>query len=84
MVYFMAIWYILRPFGIFYDHLVYFVVNWCIFPRFGMLSQEKPGNPALHTYACAILGYMPTLLGLGTLKVNGIWPRYIKSNWNLA
>jgi hypothetical protein len=47
--------------GIFYDHLVYFVafwvcifcghslysmVIWYIFPRFGMLHQEKSGNPA--------------------------------------
>jgi hypothetical protein len=44
--------------GIFYDHLVYFtaiekiigrmvyfVVIWCIFPRFGVLYQEKSGNP---------------------------------------
>jgi hypothetical protein len=48
--------------GIFYDHLVYFTaignvlhmaiwyiyfaVIWCIFPRFGILDQEKSGNPA--------------------------------------
>jgi hypothetical protein len=25
-------WYILRPFGLFYGHLVYFMVIWCIFP----------------------------------------------------
>jgi hypothetical protein len=45
--------------GIFYDHLVYFttignilcghlvyfVVIWYIFPRFGILYQEKSGNP---------------------------------------
>jgi hypothetical protein len=44
----MAIWSILRPFGhlailwpfdIFYGYLVYF-------SRFGMLYQEKSGNPA--------------------------------------
>jgi hypothetical protein len=46
MVYFMAIWYILWPFGIFYGHLVYFMVICYIFPRFGMLYQEKSGNPA--------------------------------------
>jgi hypothetical protein len=34
----MAIWYILWPFG-------YFVVIWYIFPRFGILCQEKSGNP---------------------------------------
>jgi hypothetical protein len=34
-----AIWYILRHFGIFCGHLVYF-------PRFGILYHEKSGNPA--------------------------------------
>jgi hypothetical protein len=45
LVYLMAIWSI-------YSHLVYFVaiwkhfmVIWYIFPRFGMLHQEKSGNP---------------------------------------
>jgi hypothetical protein len=39
LVYFMVIWYILRPFGTFHGHLVYFSC-------FGMLHQEKSGNPA--------------------------------------
>jgi hypothetical protein len=33
-----VVWYILWSFGI-------FVVAWFIFPRFGMLYQEKSGNP---------------------------------------
>jgi hypothetical protein len=37
LVYFMTIWSILLPFGIFCGHLVYF-------PSFGMLYQEKSGN----------------------------------------
>jgi hypothetical protein len=71
----MAIWYTLWPFGILYDHLVYFMVIlhiarffltqftktgkiyqmaikipnvaviWYIFSRFGILRQEKSGNP---------------------------------------
>jgi hypothetical protein len=45
LVYFMTIWIILRPLEIFYGHLVYFVVIWYIFPRFGILDQEKSGNP---------------------------------------
>jgi hypothetical protein len=45
LVYFMAIWSILRPFDIFYGHLVHFVVIWYIFARFGLLYQEKSGNP---------------------------------------
>jgi hypothetical protein len=41
----MAIWYIILPIGKFYGHLVYFVVIWYLFPRFGMLYPEKSGNP---------------------------------------
>jgi hypothetical protein len=53
LVYFPAIWYILWPFGIFCGHLVYFVAICYIlyflvyFPQFGMLYQEKSGNPAV-------------------------------------
>jgi hypothetical protein len=36
---------ILRLFGIFCGHWVYFMVVLYIFPRFGMLYQEKSGNP---------------------------------------
>jgi hypothetical protein len=50
-VYFMTIWSILHPFEIFYDHLVYFVVICYIFPRFGILDQEKSGNPDVHLIA---------------------------------
>jgi hypothetical protein len=39
LVYFTAISYSLRPLGIFCDHLVYF-------SSFGMLHEEKSGNPA--------------------------------------
>jgi K+-transporting ATPase A subunit len=45
--------------SIFYGHLVnftairyvlvYFMLIWYIFPRFGMLYQEKSGNPALQS-----------------------------------
>jgi hypothetical protein len=58
LVYFMVIWNLLRSFGIFYGHLESFtviwyilwlfgnvVVIWYIFPRFGILCQEKSGNP---------------------------------------
>jgi hypothetical protein len=34
-----------QPNGKFYGHLVHFVVIWYIFPRFGMLYRDKPGNP---------------------------------------
>jgi hypothetical protein len=41
----MTIWNTLRPFGIFYDHLVHFVLIWYIFSGFGIMYQEKSGNP---------------------------------------
>jgi hypothetical protein len=44
----MTIWFILRQLEIFYGHLVYFVVIWYIIPRFGILDQEKSGNPDLN------------------------------------
>jgi hypothetical protein len=48
--YLMAIWYILRPFGIFYDHLVYFTAIGYILWPFGIIFlvleyQDKSGNP---------------------------------------
>jgi hypothetical protein len=36
LVYFMSIWYILQPFGIFYSRLVYFTAVWYIFWLFGI------------------------------------------------
>jgi hypothetical protein len=62
-VYFVAIWYILWPFGIVCGHLVYFVSILSIllpfgifygylvdiFPRFGTLHQEKSGSPDSNT-----------------------------------
>jgi hypothetical protein len=33
---YMVIWYILRSFGIFYGHLVYFTVIWYILRSFGI------------------------------------------------
>jgi hypothetical protein len=36
--YITAIWYILRPFGS-------LVAIWYIFPHFGIVCQEKSGNP---------------------------------------
>jgi hypothetical protein len=47
LVYFMTILSILRPLQILYGHLEYFVVIWYIYPRFGILDQEKSGNPTL-------------------------------------
>jgi hypothetical protein len=45
-VYLATIWSIWRLFGTFYGHLVHYMVIRYIFPRFGMLCQDKSGNPA--------------------------------------
>jgi hypothetical protein len=44
-IYFMAICNILRTLVLFYDHLVHFVFIWYIFSGFGIMYQEKYGNP---------------------------------------
>jgi hypothetical protein len=49
LLYFIDIWSILQPSGIFHWHLVYFVVIKYIFSRFGTLYQGKSGNPAFNT-----------------------------------
>jgi hypothetical protein len=51
VVYFTAIEHILWPFGIFCGHLVFF-------PRFGILYQEKSGNPGLIKQKIAFYYYM--------------------------
>jgi hypothetical protein len=45
LIYILVIWNTLLPLGIFYGHLGNFVVIWYIFHRFGILYQEKSGNP---------------------------------------
>jgi hypothetical protein len=46
-IYFTTILNILRPFVIFHDHLVHFVLfSWSIFSSFGIMHQEKSGNPS--------------------------------------
>jgi hypothetical protein len=47
LMYCMAIWNILQPFGIFYQYLVHFLLTWNIFSGFGIMHQEKSGNPAM-------------------------------------
>jgi hypothetical protein len=47
LVYFTTIWRILLLLEIFNCRLVYIVVIWYIFPSFGILCQEKSGNPGV-------------------------------------
>jgi hypothetical protein len=49
-IYCLAIWNILRIFGIFYEDLVHFVFTWYIFSGFGITFQEKSGNPGSGLY----------------------------------
>jgi hypothetical protein len=58
---FMAIWNMLQPFRIFYDHPVYFQVIFGIhiFARFGMLYQEKSGNPVSQHHPTLPLEHNP-------------------------
>jgi hypothetical protein len=48
----MAIWNIFRTFGdiLFLFYLVHFLFVWYTFSGFGIMYQEKSGNPAIHTY----------------------------------
>jgi hypothetical protein len=49
LVYSLAIWNVLLPFGIFYVWpFGNLVERWYIFPRFGILCLEKSGNPGRH------------------------------------
>jgi hypothetical protein len=45
LLHFIVICNILQPVGILSGHLIDFTVVWYVFPRFGMLHQEKSGNP---------------------------------------
>jgi hypothetical protein len=59
LVYFKAIWTILRPFDIFYVHLVYFVVNWYIFlvlvccTEKNMAILQQPYSSVLQKNCCS-------------------------------
>jgi hypothetical protein len=44
LIHFRAIWNILRMFGIFYAHLVHFVIILYIFSGFGIMYLQKSGN----------------------------------------
>jgi hypothetical protein len=68
LVNFMTIGNILRTFGIFCGHTVYFLLIWYIFSRFGMLCQEKCSIPnhehfdakcLVEAVACVVLLLQP-------------------------
>jgi hypothetical protein len=53
-------WYILRPFGLFYGHLVYFTAIWSILRQFGIVCG--------HLVYFSYLVYFPPFLVCGTKK----------------
>jgi hypothetical protein len=75
LVHFMSIWFILRSLKIFNGSLVYFVVIWYIFPCFGMLYQEKSGNPGGQLNpARRYYGYYVWLVSItSTFRQSAIW-----------
>jgi hypothetical protein len=65
--------YIIWPFGllwqfyIFCGHLVHYIVLWYIFPRFGVLHQDKSGNPGGQ---CGAI-YWTNVFNVATFLVSG-------------
>jgi preprotein translocase subunit SecG len=57
----MTIWNILRQFTSFYDNLVHFDVICYIFTIFGILLQEKSGNPAGNFYSLLSQNFEPDI-----------------------
>jgi hypothetical protein len=45
-IYFMAIWNILLSFGLFFDHLVHFVLIWCIFAVLLSCTKKNLATPS--------------------------------------
>jgi hypothetical protein len=62
MLQILVIWNILRPLGIFKGHLVILYTFGIFFPRFGILCQEKSGNPGSGHSAVAENAMMPVVL----------------------
>jgi hypothetical protein len=50
LIYFIAIWNIFRTFWKFYGHLEQFLLIWYIFSGFGIMYQERSGNPVTDTF----------------------------------
>jgi hypothetical protein len=59
LIYFMAIWNILWIIGIFYDRSVHFVFIGYIFSSFGIMHQEKSGNPGREYIPMYVLVKLP-------------------------
>jgi hypothetical protein len=74
----MTIWSILLLLEIFNGHLVYFVVNWYIFPHFGLFGEEKSGNPDPVSARMCLHSFILQLLR--RVKNNRIGPR-VKLRW---
>jgi hypothetical protein len=68
LVYFMNIWSILRPFDKFYGYLVYFVVNWYIYPvlvsftKKNLATQCRTSFSDLRFFLCVFIHFSLELL----------------------
>jgi hypothetical protein len=88
LAYFMTIWSILRPLKIFYDHSVYFVVIWYIFPVLVSCSNKnlatlearlKTGFRFSLKIGCRGNPPLPTW----DEKSNSVGPKILRVNWTL-
>jgi hypothetical protein len=81
----------LRTLGTYiYRHLVYFVAIWYFFSRFGMLLQEKSGNPDLGEWPDSIFGHdfgreqsLVARTRMTFHNVTGINPTSVKSHFGV-
>jgi hypothetical protein len=80
---------IVQPNGLFYGHLVHFVVIWYILIHFGILYREKSGNPeffwgaetGVDFFFPVLLNYDKKWLGyiFGDFFHKPIWSRFRKT-----
>jgi hypothetical protein len=62
VVYFTAIWSILRPFGLFYGHLVYFMTIWYIFAVLVCFAKKNLAALAVTGSTVCELGGPPSIM----------------------
>jgi hypothetical protein len=77
-VYIMAIWYILRPFGIFYGHLVYFTAIWYILRQCDIFY----GNVVYFTAIWSILRPLWYVVPRKIWQPCYHWFSIMEVNWN--
>jgi hypothetical protein len=75
LVYLLAFWSILRPFGIFCGHWVYLVaIGYLYFSLFGMSHQDKSGNPNVDQPGVDFTPFQHKIYGLSLFLES--WTRF--------